>query len=267
MPCGFWIPRELGGKARSALARAVSGRRSGSVLEARSRSTNTTSAMAAPVPLKGILKNRTPAQYQRNSALDLSVEDEEEYNKKTQKWDEMNILATYHPEGKDYGLMKIDEPSTPYNRIVGGDDDEAAMSDSESNVNVTAEILAQKLSAAEGINPKIFEPKEETSEEEEEEELTPEEQENKKQFEMKRKMHYNEGMNIKLARQLIAKELEDAEDEDDSKSPEELENFEDGITLVNLHWILPLLSENPTAPFLLFLRHLLFYFFFNQLDC
>ncbi|XP_062901787.1 protein phosphatase inhibitor 2 [Mobula hypostoma] len=181
--------------------------------------------MSAHAPLKGILKNRKAAPYQHNSALDLSVEEEEEYNKKTQKWDEMNILATYHPEGKDYGLMKIDEPSTPYNRIIGGDDDdEAAMSDSESNINITAEILAKKLTAAEGINPKILEPKEESSEEEEE--LTPEEQENKKQFEMKRKMHYNEGMNIKLARQLIAKELED-EDEDDLKESPDLKDFED----------------------------------------
>ncbi|XP_043558221.1 protein phosphatase inhibitor 2 isoform X2 [Chiloscyllium plagiosum] len=137
----------------------------------------------------------------------------------------MNILATYHPEGKDYGLMKIDEPSTPYNRMIVGDDDESAMSDSESNVNITAEILAKKLTAAEGVNPKIFEPKEESSDEEEE--LTPEEQENKKQFEMKRKMHYNEGMNIKLARQLIAKELDD-EEEDGMKGADDLEkDFED----------------------------------------
>ncbi|XP_032887223.1 protein phosphatase inhibitor 2 [Amblyraja radiata] len=218
-------------------------------------------------PLKGILKSSRTAQSRHDSVLELAAEDEdEEYNKKSQKWDEMNILATYHPEGKDYGLMKIDEPSTPYNRIIGDDDDdETAMSDSETNINITAEILAKnnkdtrswpnkfcnntsqasdpvtegkgttdqlpaasssRLTAAEGINPKIFEPKEESSEDEEE--LSPEEQENKKQFEMKRKMHYNEGMNIKLARQLIAKELENAEEEDDGlKESRDLEDFED----------------------------------------
>lgn len=41
--------------------------------------------------------------------------------------------------------------------------------------------------------------------------------EKKKQFEMKRKMHYNEGRNIKLARQLIAKELHSEEEDDDEE--------------------------------------------------
>ena len=34
---------------------------------------------------------------------------------------------------------------------------------------------------------------------------------------MMRKMHYNEGLNIKLARQLIASEIEDDEDEDEDE--------------------------------------------------
>ncbi|KAL7396505.1 hypothetical protein ABVT39_006965 [Epinephelus coioides] len=193
--------------------------------------------MAAPRPIKGILKNKNtgtnvkslPDEVPPDTAEQAPVLSEEDQQKKSQKWDEMNILATYHPPDKDYGLMKIDEPSTPYNRMVGDDDDEGALSDSDGHGGLTADDLASKLAAAEGSEPRFMkqEEEEEESSEEEEEELTPEEQAKKKHFQMMRKMHYNEGMNIKLARQLIARELEDDEDADEEMTDDTEEPRED----------------------------------------
>ncbi|GAA6219782.1 protein phosphatase inhibitor 2 isoform X1 [Lates japonicus] len=178
--------------------------------------------MAAPRPIKGILKNKNSGTNVKSLPDEVPGENpeqapglsEDDQQKKSQKWDEMNILATYHPPDKDYGLMKIDEPSTPYNRMVGDDDDEGALSDSDGHSGLAADDLASKLVAAEGAEPRFMKEEEESSEEEEEE-LTPEEQAKKKHFQMMRKMHYNEGLNIKLARQLIASELEDDEDADE----------------------------------------------------
>ncbi|XP_070688637.1 protein phosphatase inhibitor 2 [Pempheris klunzingeri] len=192
--------------------------------------------MAAPRPIKGILKNKNTGTNVRSLSDDVPGESpdqvpglsEDDQQKKSQKWDEMNILATYHPADKDYGLMKIDEPSTPYNRMVGDDEDEGALSDSDGHSGPAADDLASKLVAAEGLEPRFMkEEEEEESSEEEEEELTPEEQAKKKHFQMMRKMHYNEGMNIKLARQLIASELEDDEDADEEMRDDTEEARED----------------------------------------
>uniref|UniRef100_A0A3B5L0B8 Protein phosphatase 1, regulatory (inhibitor) subunit 2 n=1 Tax=Xiphophorus couchianus TaxID=32473 RepID=A0A3B5L0B8_9TELE len=142
--------------------------------------------------------------------------------KKSAKWDEMNILATYHPPDKDYGLMKIDEPSTPYN-MVGDDDDEGTLSDSEGHGCGLAPDDLASLEEAEGAEPRFMKEAEESSEEEEEE-LTPQVQK-KKHFQMMRKMHYDEGMNIRLARELIAKELE--EDDDDEEMRDDTEDPRD----------------------------------------
>lgn len=97
---------------------------------------------------------------------------------KEQRFDEINIMETFHPPNKDYGHMKVDEPKTPYSEAV---DDNIEPAD-----ELDANILAAKLAASMNKPPKCVESSESDDEE------TPEERQRRLEFDKKRKMHYNE---------------------------------------------------------------------------
>ncbi|KRT86026.1 hypothetical protein AMK59_1179 [Oryctes borbonicus] len=116
----------------------------------------------------------------------------------------MNIIATLHPPDKDYGHMKIEEPKTPYNYV-----------DPESLDVIDATELAEKIRLGAEQLPKAMQVDES---DEEAEELTPEEIEKRREFENKRKKHYNEFYAVKLARKLLEEEEEEDDDEEEDKT-------------------------------------------------
>ncbi|XP_050997029.1 protein phosphatase inhibitor 2 family member C [Acomys russatus] len=165
-------------------------------------------------PIKGILKNKTSTSSVEDSAQSAGRPGNQELQrKKSQKWDESNILATHYPSYKDYDLMKKNEPSNPHASV--SHDEEDNVSENQGKEAMTPETLATKLAASDTFG---------TSYQAEEQESTAhcskfflDKQERQRQFELKRKLHYNEGLNIKLARQLISEELQSEVEEDDNQ--------------------------------------------------
>uniref|UniRef100_A0A1Q3F8Z2 Protein phosphatase inhibitor 2 n=1 Tax=Culex tarsalis TaxID=7177 RepID=A0A1Q3F8Z2_CULTA len=151
----------------------------------------------AKKPCKGILKSSSSFD-KRDTAVSVAASAS---HRKSAKFDELNVLQTYHPPDKDYGHMKVDEPKTPYNYVEEGDVDQ-----------LDAELLAEKLRVAASSRSDSVSEEEEPSSDEEQEELTEEERKRRGEFERRRKAHYNEFEAVKLARKLIEEEDEDDEE-------------------------------------------------------
>ncbi|XP_013199556.1 protein phosphatase inhibitor 2 [Amyelois transitella] len=148
-------------------------------------------------PSKGILKTtRSIDNSSDNGAPSTSK------RAKEQRFDEINIMETFHPANKDYGHMKVDEPKTPYSEPV---DEHLGTTD-----EVDANILAAKLAASMNRPPKCVEPCDSDEDMDEPEEV----RQRRREFEKKRKMHYNEFQALQLARQLLAQEEEEEENDD-----------------------------------------------------
>lgn len=126
-------------------------------------------------PSKGILKTSRSVDSQENSPSTSQAK-----RAKEQRFDEMNIMETFHPADKDYGHMKVDEPKTPYS--------EAVDADLEPTDELDANILAAKLAASMNKPPRCTEQPDSDEDMDESDEA----RERRREFEKKRKMHYNE---------------------------------------------------------------------------
>lgn len=147
-------------------------------------------------PAKGILK--TSRSIDANDGTPSTSK-----RAKEQRFDEINIMETFHPANKDYGHMKVDEPKTPYSESVD--------TDVEPGDELDANILAAKLAASMNKPPKCVDPSESSDEDMDE---TEEARQKRIEFEKKRKMHYNEFQALQLARQLLAQEEEEEDEEE-----------------------------------------------------
>ncbi|VDN56282.1 unnamed protein product [Dracunculus medinensis] len=120
-------------------------------------------------------------------------------------FDEMNILATHHPADKDYGHMKIDEPKTPYHTYSDSEDDSDGKSSRPRRVSLLGAVDPIKL--AEGLEASTSQPPVYADDNySDDEELTPEQIAHKREFERKRKLHYNEGAALLRGKQLLKNE-------------------------------------------------------------
>lgn len=117
--------------------------------------------------------------------------------------------------------MKMNEPGNPYASVPH--DGEDGMSEVQGKEAMTPDTLAKKLAATDTFGTS-HQGEEQGSSGAHSSKFFLDKQERQRQFELKRKLHYNEGLNIKLARQLISEELQ-SEVEDDENQPRLHSNY------------------------------------------
>lgn len=134
-------------------------------------------------------------------------------------FDEMNIIATYHPVDKDYGHMKIEEPKTPY---APNDMIDEEMPTESCIAGVDPDTLAQRLnqSTVPLVKSQFSCERRGSTPTDDEMDLTPEALEHRRKFESHRKKHYNEFEVVRLRKKEIEEELRALDQED----PRETQN-------------------------------------------
>jgi len=187
-------------------------------------------ANLAMQPTKGILKtsksideDRLETEQEVNSSLNnfpiTGMTRSESKSHKIPHFDEMNIIATYHPVDKDYGHMKIEEPKTPYalGDIIDEEMDTEHNNDEASAAGIDPDALVQRLNESSTpspsssrlhINRPVRRSIDDTTA------VSPEELEHRKQFENHRKQHYNEFEVVRLHKKEIEAELRALEQEE-----------------------------------------------------
>ncbi|CAF1234611.1 unnamed protein product [Adineta ricciae] len=175
-------------------------------------------------PAKGILKSTKSVDdagqdHQHdvkaaiNHAPNTGMTRSESKSHKIPHFDEMNIIATYHPADKDYGHMKIEEPKTPYapNDII----DEEAESETP---GVDPAKLAQRLSESAQSSTKLRTDHITRRSIDEDVEPSSDDIEHRQEFEHHRKKHYNEFEVVRLRKKEIEEELRALEREEKQES-------------------------------------------------
>jgi protein phosphatase inhibitor 2 len=198
-----------------------------SQMDGHSSSSSNSKSIANPAeflkmkPKKSILKAKQTSfdDYATSQQQQHAVRESSDDSQKAH-FDEMNILATHHPADKDYGHMKIDEPKTPYHAQSDSEGEE--LSQRPRRVSLIGPVdpdelskgLANASSSSGSIHSNTYEPGS-TQEEDDESELTEEQLAHKREFEKKRRTHYNEGAALKRAKELVKNE--DTEEDEDMR--------------------------------------------------